>query len=389
MLVLPLKPAVRYDLMSALATWLDDSDAHVSFQRLTNPLQFVLPKPEFDSVACRDDLLRLQGLRYSLSDVFLKPTSHKHAMEVLEDCYDYHAVLLEFEKRGFPTLDDELTGIRLIWKGAFAPSSSSSQERHATLVWERACVTFNIVALLTDKIADCNVTDREECKQTVAYCQQGAGLLQYLKELVSSQDFATVDLSSAMLTFWEKYLMATAQTSIYRMASLAADPKHTTLSVLAQSSYQLFNEALQATQDARLVSEVPSDATEWGGFCKAVSMLQAGKAEYHQSVTHRLAHEWGWEIARLQQCWTKLKACQDFCKTMDADGIVSYTKRECLAIMPVVKDRLHEADKDNHKIYQDTIPQTVADIQGKQLAKASQGLPESMIIPKKAAFVGL
>lgn len=194
-----------------------------------------------------------------------------------------------------------------------------------------------------------------------------------------------------MMEFWERYLLAQAQTLVHRMVSLGpdSDTKHGTLAVLARSSYQLWAEALQASQDPRLQSEIHTEVTEWGGYCKSLSMLQAAKAAYHQSAVHRLAHQWGLEIARLQECLAKLESCRDFCKTIDEDGVVGYTKRECMAILPVVRDRLHEADQDNYKIYQDTIPQDWPDIPAKQLAKLNPSLPTEMLVPSHPLFVGL
>ena len=401
MLILPLKPAVRYDLQSALARWLD-SDHHIAFEP-KNPLQFILPKPEFSSAACRNELLRVQALRNSLSDSFLKPNSHKAALEegALEDSHEYHAILLEFEKQGFPSVDDSETHITLTWKGAWSPQ----QETHASLVWDRANTVFNIAALLSQRAADASPSDREACKQAVSYSQSAASLLNVLRELVQSQDFATVDLSNSMLTFWERQLLAQAQNFVYRMASLAPSTtsanssnddtatmiqKHTTLSVLAQSAHELYNEALTAAQEPRLVSEVPKQSQEeWAPYCKAISMLTGARAEYHQAVVHRLKCEWGKEIARLKVCQEKLTACKEFCASFSDGSIISYTKRECQAIAPVVTDRLHEADQDNYKIYQDQIPKQMPDIKGKQLAKLSGNLPESMLVPKTALFVNL
>ena len=119
--------------------------------------------------------MRLQALRNCLSDCLLKPNSHKSAMEegALEDAHEYHAILLEFEKRGFPAVDDELTGIQLTWKGAWAPQ----QEKHAHLVWDRANTVFNIAALLTARAAEANPNDRDACKQAVADSQAAASLL--------------------------------------------------------------------------------------------------------------------------------------------------------------------------------------------------------------------
>lgn len=403
MLILPLKAAVRFDLSTALAKWLDDSSLQNCFQPM-NPLQFVLPKPDFGSAACRQELMRLQSLRNCLTDCLLKADSHKCALEegALDDCHEYHAILLEFEKRGFPVTDDETTPLALTWKSAFAPQ----KETHATLVWDRACTVFNTAALWTQKAADCSVADRDDCKRGVGYCQQAASVLAVLRELCQSQpQFATVDLSSSMLTFWEKLLLAQAQSFIYRMASLSdsnssnnsssrGDPskkKHGTLAILSQSAYQLFNDALSATQDPRLQSEVPKQTEIWGAYCKSNSMLAAARADYHQSVVYRVECLWGKEIAQLRDCELKMKGCRDFLQTLrDSEAAAtSYTKRECLAILPVVTDRLHEADDDNYRTYHNEIPVTMPEITSKQLAKLNPDLPPTMLVPKKALFAHL
>lgn len=173
--------------MTALANWLD-SDHHISFDDLKNPLQFILPKPEFCSVACRDDLLRLQSLRNSVSEIITRPDSHAAALNnsgVWEDLHEYHAVLLEFEKRGFPTVDDAMTGIQFTWKAAW---SEKEKETHANFPWERSAILFNIAALYSYKAAtECKPTNRDECKQAVSYYQTAGTIVSILKQLVAPE----------------------------------------------------------------------------------------------------------------------------------------------------------------------------------------------------------
>jgi BRO1-like domain len=410
MLILPLKVGVRYDLSAALARWLDNGTTSFAAgtsscnHTMMNPLQFILPKPDFTSGQCRMELLRLQGLRNCLTDALLKPDAHTSALmdssnNALTDCYEYHAVLLEFEKRGFPVCDDETTPLQMAWKEAFASTAAAAlpPETHATLVWDRACTAYNTLALLTAKAAASSVTDRDECKQAVGYCQQAASIASVLKELCPSQQFRTVDLSTSLLQFWESFLLAEAQGFIYRMASLAEpsnggeQQQHSTLAVLSQSVHQLFAVALPLAQDPRLVSEVSKPASEWGAYCKAVSMLAAAKAEYHQSVVCRLGSEWGKEIAYLRDCESKCKECEAFIHTLSgpAATAVSYTKKECLAIRPVVTDRLHEADRDNYRLYHCEIPTKPAEIEAKQLSRLNPQLPTVMLEPQKALFTHL
>jgi hypothetical protein len=439
MLILPLKVSPRYDLRAALSNWLDSEDdpqqarssGEQSFHTLFGggggkapsapPGLFLPPKPTYTSQQCSMELKRVQSVRNCITDGILQANSHSLALDenALRDCYEYHAILLEFEKQGFPVTENTSSknALSITWKGAF---STVQKETHSTLVWERVCIIFNIVALLTYQIDQCTTTDRESCKSAVSYCQQGASLLSILRELCSSiasssssssqSAFLTVDLSPSMLLFWEKLLIAEAQNYIYRMASLSPEEasdqesigrKHRTMAVLCQSAFELYNDALNASQDPRLVSELPKQVTLWGTYLKSSSLLYIGRATYHQSVVYRMHDEHGNEIAQLRDCQEKLQACADFIQPIvngkhdaekglpSAATVIDYTARECEAILPVVRDRLLAADRTNFQLYHHVIPKTVPSIPAKQLAKLNPELPSQMVVPQIPLFTDL
>jgi hypothetical protein len=396
MLVLPLKTTSRYeDFAKDIAHWLDNADLQVSFAT-TNPLEFVVPKPDLSSCDCWDDLVRAQSLRNDLGSFGAYQLVH------LDDAREYHACLVTMERRGFVDIS---TLRHLTWSNAeyrtsannkplaTTSTSSSSSETHTCLTWERACVAYNIAALLSDKAAhDCNANDRSQVKLAVSYCQQAASILAVLQELVPAMtQFQTVDLSVPLLQFWQKYFVAEAQGFIYRMVAVSDDQheKPALLAGLARSAHSLFRDALSAAVEPRLQSERTVESNEWAAYCKACSMLQASKASFHSAAAHRLAYEWGKEIARLRECLQMLESCRDFMKTLPADGPVGALRRECVNLLPVVKDRMHEADKDNYKIYQEVIPREMPEIEAKQMVKTDGGLPESMLVPKRPMFSGL
>ena len=404
MLLLPLKPPLFFDIQTALATWLD-SDQEVSYSSTGHgdDPPMVLPKPPFQSHQCRAELLRLNALRKALSEAMPKPDAHRNALEenALADLCEYHAALLEFEQRGFPTLEDEHNGIDLIWKAAFAPQ----QEKHHTLVWDRACCLWNIAALSSKVVQDLlnsttgdgsNSQDataaRDAYKQAVGHCQTAASSLSILKELVSNgfDDFATVEMSKPMLTFWVNIFLAQAQAIIYRMAD---QTKHSILSGLSQSAHFLMNDALQSAQDPRLVSEVPRYAAEWGAYCKAHSMMASAKAEYHTAVLQRQASNWGPELTRLKTCLQKLEQCHEFVQPAVAADNASLLdlQREVATYLPFVQNRYHTAFDDNTRIYQDDVPtlKALGDIAPKQLARLSVALPANMQTPKVPLFTKL
>mmetsp|Transcript_25295 Transcript_25295/g.70859 ORF Transcript_25295/g.70859 Transcript_25295/m.70859 type:complete len:383 (+) Transcript_25295:185-1333(+) len=376
-LEMPLKAPVRCDLVQPLAKWLD-GDMQNSFEP-TNPLQLVVPKPDFKSSACLSDLKRLAALRNCLSESLLD--SHKSAIEehnALRDCHDYHATLLEFEKRGFPTLDDKFNGINLTWKGAFA---TQQQETHHSLVWDRACTMWNIAALEWYMAGTTDLTTKDGCKTAIARCQSAASTLAVLRDLASSDDYMTVDVAPCMISFWEKVVLAQGQFCIYKMANLGDTVRqHSVLGYLMKATFDLYNEALQAAQDPRLLSEVPKQAEKWGAHCKAKSMIACAKAEFHQAIDYRMSKQHGNEIYRLRICVTMINEAAQFV------GSAGLTMPEVDALKRLAKDRLATSEKDNYSVYKDMIPDELEDIRSQQLVKSNLGLTPEMLQPKVKLF---
>jgi hypothetical protein len=385
---MPLKVPPRHDLVQPLAHWLD-GDEQVGFgntNNSTNPLQWVVPKPDFSSVDCRSELLRLAALRNCLSESLLD--SHESAIQehhALEDCQDYHATLMEFEKQGFPTLDDELNQIALTWKGAFA---SKQLETHYSLVWDRSCTLWNVAALQSFVAFRADATTKEGCKVAIAQCQAAASHLALLKQLVEQDDYATVDLSTPMLSFWETLLLAQGQVSIYRMANNNNNGdggvrQHTTLAYLLQAAASLYNEALQQAKDPRLQSEVPKQSTGWATHCKAQSLICQARAVFHISLDHRQQNQHGLEIARLQQCIALLQECTDFIKKGN------YTAPEVDGLVRLATDRCQRAAEENRRVYMEDIPKELPEIRSQLLVKKQLPLAAAMMVSKVPLFTFL
>jgi len=398
LLYMPLKVPPRHDLVQPLTAWLD-SDEQVGFGGgfggLSSgagpdhghyedddpvPAQWIVPKPEFSSRQCRAELLRLAALRNCLSEHL--QDSHKAALEerALEDCQDYHATLLEFEKQGFPSVESEATeGIALTWKGAFA---TAQLETHHSLVWDRVGCLWNVAALQSFVAANNqDLTTKEGCKTVISLLQSSASLLSTLQQLVEPQDYSTVDCSTAMLQFWETLLKAQAQFCIYKMANLGGTTRqHTTLAYLIQAAASLFNEALTLAQDPRLQSEVPKQSKRWATHCKAQSLICQARATFHMSIEHRLQHEHGLELARLSQCVAQLKECYDFWKSAELD------LQEVNGLVQLARDRLDRARSDNDSIYLDDVPTSLPEIRAQTMVKSNLPLPPAMMQPNVSLF---
>lgn len=461
MLILPLKTSTRSSLKDDLARWLDsNANSDDSFMSSDdNPVKASTfntgPPPSFDmvlqnqrakltSAQCNRELQRLQSVRNCIIDAILKSNSHPMAMKenALRDCYEYHAILLQFEQQGFsdssttPTSTEQPPLATITWKGAY---NSSEGETHSTLVWDRVCIMYNIAALLSYQInhdysiakLSSTATDRDVYKSAIRDCQLCASILSILRELctsISKSDtpFFTIDLSPQLLTFWEKLFIAEAQHYIYRMASMnaattiddedkdATGRQHRTYAVLCQSMYELYNDALSATKDPRLISEIYDHVQSYGYYTKTLSMLSLGRANYHQSIVYHVNGEYGNEIAALRDCQMKLQQCIDFMnqesptcgksnsgskdkkKTKDTTKSTvintvdtSYLLRECQTLLSIVKDTIHSVDAMNLRIFHSVIPKTIPSIPPQQLAKINPMLPNDMIIPQIPLFVDI
>jgi len=432
-LYLPFKIPVRYDLVQPLANWLDDDDSQVAFDSHRSnsgsssysysdsidaaPAMFI-PKPTYNSVQCRSELLRIAALRNCLSEALMD--SHLSALEehqMLRDCQDYHATLLEFEKRGFPTGGvDEDNGINLTWRGAF---DSSEQETHHTLLWDRACTLWNLAALRSaDAALRSDETTKEGLKLVIGNLQQAAShmlLCKQLLEFSQENDYvSTVDLSKPMLLFWEKLLLAQAQSRIYKMANLggSAVRNHTTLAYLIQGAAPLYNEALKLAQDARLQSEVPDQCQEWAAHCKARSLLCQARAYFHMSIELRLSKKaHGMELARLKQTISTLDEVLKFCRSTQvlkeaSEAVLGFKRKgkhgmntpiaeaastiqpEAEGLHKLASDRFRAAELDNRTVYLEDVPNAseLPEIRAQTMVKTDLPLLEEMLTPRANLF---
>uniref|UniRef100_A0A7S4AU68 BRO1 domain-containing protein n=1 Tax=Pseudo-nitzschia australis TaxID=44445 RepID=A0A7S4AU68_9STRA len=444
-LYLPFKVPVRYDLVQPLANWLDDDESQVGFNNRSSSYShshshtevdaapaMTIPKPAYNSIQCRSELLRIAALRNCMSEAL--QDSHKSALEeheMLRDCQDYHATLLEFEKRGFPTGGggdaDEENGINLTWKGGFSDDDGSQKaggigvtETHHTLLWDRACTLWNIAALRSAAAAlDTDDKTKEGLKSAISHLQQAASHLSLCRQILEhsreNEYISTVDLSKPMLQFWEKMLLAQAQTCIYKMANLEGSSvrNHTTLAFLIQGAAPLYNEALTLAQDPRLQSELPTRCQEWAAHCKAQSLVCQARAYFHMSIEMRLSKTHGREIGRLRQAVAALNTVLDFCKSTQilkeaaslfnkesaknsrggttigpiAEAAASI-QPEVEGLLRLASDRLKAAEEDNRTVYLEDVPnpRNLQEIRSQTLVKTDLPLPEAMLRSRANLF---
>jgi hypothetical protein len=246
MLVIPLKITQRYDIDAALAEWLDSLQRNTggghrrSSSEGDDGKDSSIP-PDFMSAECRDDLSRLSALRDVISDALNSGTLDQSAkaLRVLETFREYHAALTEFEKRGFPTVEDESSPLKLEWKSAF----SGTTEIHHHLVWERASVLWNIAALESYQASLQSCADKKGWSKQAYHLQAAASILKYLRtQLVPQYNFTSEEFSLPALQLWERIFLAQAQRATFEMARSSPKVRHLLLSRLAMGAVPLLDE---------------------------------------------------------------------------------------------------------------------------------------------------
>ena len=129
MLVIPLKVPKAFDLTLPLSKWVDSKYSYEEEKRGNENVGNNNSEP-FASTAsrdCRDSILRMKALRNSISSCIGLRNAYKVALkeDVLKDCMEYHARLLECEARGFPIKDTEgkQLGFKVEWECAFSENN--------------------------------------------------------------------------------------------------------------------------------------------------------------------------------------------------------------------------------------------------------------------------
>lgn len=386
MLVIPFKTTQRCDIDAALGEWLDNRHRSGSAGRRTSldgDTPGAFSSPNFTSAECRDDFARLAALRDVITDALNSGTLDQadRALRVLETFHEYHAALTEFEKRGFPILEEESSPLKLEWKSAF----SGTTEVHTHLVWERANMLWNIAALESYQASIQSCDDKGGWKKQAQHLQAAASVLKHLRtQVVPHQKFTSVEFSIPALQLWERIFLAQAQRATYEVARATSPskPRHLLLSKLAMAAVPVLSECEEYCSDSTLSSLIPSLVSNWDAYAKAWGMWMSAKAEYHDACRQRESSQFGMEIARLERAWTAGTYCRDFCESAPMDALEDLQNELdfTLDVIGKQKDEAEEAYTRSRSTEIIPTQQDLREIRGELLAKADQPM-DTILLP--------
>ena len=357
LIIIPLKTSKQYDIRAPLATWVDSSNPYITSVR--------------DDL--RDDLVRLSSLRNCLTAGSIC-TAYAHSAAIgargMEDCMEYHACLLEAEKRGFPTVDDAMAGakeLKISWNCAFGEEEPIVRRN---IRYERTSVLFNVASLQSYMGALEDISSKEGRSNAIKMFGQAASTFDHLRtDLMDGEgkdENPSADLSSPALLMCEHINLAQGQYCAYEAAINRPTQLHALLAKIAAAAADLYGSALTYSQDPILKARLPDTSKSYGAHLKTMSIYFQAKAEYHQSQVCKADHSYAQEIARLrfaQSC------CDDALKYQSETSVLASSKgairttgqgvalaRDIDHLRKAVSGRRAAVEKENREIYMEIIP---------------------------------
>lgn len=359
MLVVPLKTTSRYEINKPLTKWVDSNP---------DKLNRAITRSQ-----CRKDLLRFSSLRNCLSSSVCTHYAHSNAIreQAMEDCMEYHAILIEGENLGFP-VEDEFgqTDLNVSWNCAF--QRNGQKMKRSNIRYERICVLFNIAAFETYLATKVDFFSKPGLQSAIQRYNAAAGIMRHIRtELLPSKETqkTSLDLSRPCLEMCEKIALAQAQACVYEFSKY--EFSNNVLAKIAMGACELYGEAILVAED-RMIKTQMEEYNSWMRNLKIQSATFRALAEYYQALIARESKSHGKELARLQ---LTDKLCED--------GLEFGRSENLQALKRIVQERITAANKDNNEIYREVIPNPRA-LPGLSSHRIAKCLPlDESLLPSK------
>lgn len=247
------------------------------------------------------------------------------------------------------------------WLGGSIPYTMTTN-----LLYEKACVLFNIAALATQisqKQADDEAKTEESLKTSVRMFQLAAGLFSAVSAPVpesSTEQKPTPDLSSECAQALSGLCLVQAQEVVLRKA-ISDNKKDAVIAKISHQTGLMYEETLRLLEIPSVKALVPKD---WLSVCAGKSKLFSGLSHWFMSKSCKENKSIGEEISRLQLAETNLQSAKSTLPS-PYQGDVSHW-------ISTVQDALTSAKKDNDFIYFEKVPpaEDLSIIEGATVVKA-------------------
>ena len=226
-------------------------------------------------------------------------------------------------------------------------SGSVQYTMSTNLLFEKACVLYNIAAMATQIGATQDLHCEDSMKKAVRLYQLAAGILEAISVPASTsptEQKPTPDLLPESAAALASVTLAQAQEIVLRKAVID-NKKNIVIAKLAEKTGELYEQCQQLMQVESVKALFGPD---WVSSVSAKCSLYSGLAQLHLAKDCKEKKQIGEEISRLEMAQGKLNKS----KAVSTGEI----KAELLPLLETVENKLKEAKKDNDFIYFEKVP---------------------------------
>ncbi|ORY82677.1 BRO1-like domain-domain-containing protein [Protomyces lactucae-debilis] len=266
--------------------------------------------------------------------------------------YRYYGQLELLELR-FPIGEDHIR-ISFNWHDAF----TEAEIAQFSLAYEKACVLFNIAAILSYTAASQTRTEIEGMKRAYHCFQACAGLLSFIND--NFLHAPSTDLSREMVKTLSTVMLAQAQ-EVFTEQQVRSAGKSTIIAKLAAETANLYQTAAESLTELVLAGNIDR---VWLPYAQCKERYFSCLAQYHQAIVDDSKAAYGVSVARFTVASTLAKEASSSTKS-HANEFARYphmSNDPGAALIDLVKviseevnDKYAAAKKENDLIYHELV----------------------------------
>jgi len=259
----------------------------------------------------------------------------------LNTYYRYYGVLNSISKR-IPVSEVVVT---FNWYDIYKTRKTGSGD----INYEKACVLFNIAALLSQLGAQENLQSNDGIKNSCSWFRLAGGTFEMLKEMLEQHPEAAVseDLSSDSLRLYINLMLAQVQELIYLRASQGEMKAGVVSKLAAQAAdyYQFALELINTSSVKNLVNK------KWKSYCEFKQNCLVAISHYQLGLQAKESQEYGNEVARYRVAYKYI----DNCVKGKYTNQVTELKDWFQTLSDIIKQALSLSQRDNDTIYHEVV----------------------------------
>lgn len=265
--------------------------------------------------------------------------------------YRYYGQLELLELR-IP-IDEEHARISFTWYDAFTQSPISQY----SLAYEKACVLFNIVSILSFTAITQARSELDGMKKAYHSFQAAAGLLNFIND--NFLHAPSTDLSREMVRTLSNIMLAQAQ-EVFTEKQIRDHGKPSIIAKLAAETSHLYHNANETLTEIVIAGNIDS---VWGLYCQVKEKYFASIAHFQQACFEEEKGKYGVAVARFNTALNVMKEAMSAAKTNSGRfaRYPSLSNEPGAAMLETIKaslaqitERAATAKRENDVIYHET-----------------------------------